>query len=374
MHRRALLASGIALLSGCIASPATDDSSTDTPTPTESSPATETSTPTEIPPADDFESAIDDGIPCPSPDDASWYIGGDETVCSHALDGDEEIALVPDRERVALGETISIAMRAAIDAGTLGPFFWDVLVYDRETGWESVDEREEIEELGTDLGAGGSFEWTVHVGVTADERGEAPYGRRDAGSTAVFRPGLYAFVVDAPSGAPSDAYAALFEVEAGDDPPMPADAGPDNDDSLFADEPCPDGLRCFHAADSDARVFLEPEREVVELGGELGFTVRNWTGDEVSFGPYHWDVKRRTGDGWESVDERDGILDLGSLLRYGGSWTIEGKATESTDDHADDLTGGVAFEPGTHRFELELYRGDRDRTEHWAAYFRVAED
>lgn len=369
MRRRRVLASGFALLSGCIAAPSADEPTPETPTDTRT--PIDTPTPTEAHPVDTGPSRLDQNFPCPSPDAASWQIRGDETVCSHALDGDESVVLEPETERVSLGDTLTVTMRTDQDIGTLGPFYWDILGFDLEDGWTSVDERGSVEELGIDLGADDTYEWTVRVGVEAEERGDAPYGRHDAGGTAAFRPGVYAFVVDGPSGAPADAYAALFEVVAGEEPPMPSYAGPSNDDSPFTD--CQKYLHCYHDADPDARVYVEPEREVVELGDELAFTVWNWSSGEVSFGPYHWDVKRRTVLGLKSVDEREAVPDLGAKLGYGDSWTIEGDVTASASDGGSGLTDAVSFEPGIYRFEYDLYRNDLDKTEEWATYFRVEE-
>ncbi|GAB3413051.1 hypothetical protein GCM10027435_06540 [Haloparvum alkalitolerans] len=311
--------------------------------------------------------------PCPDLADAGWWIDPDDEVrCYHRSDGDEAVLLEPVSEVGTLGGTVRMRLHNRTDeAVPFGPYHWEVLRYDRSDGaWRSATDRDAIEDYQDHVEPGETHEWDVQLAVD----GDAPDDETTAGETVAFRPGRYAFVVAAPD--PGDlVHAALFAVEAGDDPPVPDGALPDPESSAFRGEACPAGLRCYHALDGDERVYLRAEPETVALGETLSAELCNWSGEEVTLGPDHWAVKRREGGEWVSADRREIRTDLGGVLRYGDCWDLGGRVTVDAADEPGPGAGieeAVAFEPGEYRFEIDARGEDWERR--FAARFTVVEE
>lgn len=374
MRRRALLAvvGAGALLAGCAdraAPSAGSQTDADAGTAPETGPDTDAAATSE--PVD-----IDSRFytePCPDLSDAGWWIDSDDEVrCYHRLDGDEAVLLEPVSEVGTLGGTVRMRLHNRTDeAVPFGPYHWEVLRYERSDGaWRSATDRNAIEDYQDHVAPGETHEWDVRLAVD----GDAPDDETTAGETVAFRPGRYAFVVAAPD--PGDlVHAALFAVETGDDPPVPDGALPDAESSAFRDEPCPADLRCYHALDGDERVYLRAEPETVALGEDLSVELCNWSGERVIFGPDHWTVKRREGEEWAAVDERDIRTDLGAEIRYGGCADLGGRVTATAADEPDPGAGieeAVAFEPGEYRFEIDARGEDWERR--FAARFDVVEE
>lgn len=143
-----------------------------------------------------------DGEPCPALDPQ-----GGPTACYHTAP-EADVALVPARTEVALGETTTFRLEnRRAEEVSFGPYYWAVW-RERATGWKRLDGDRARPDLGAVLGHGDSHEWRVDVDRKAGETG----GTNVAASGVAFDRGRYAFGVTGVRGGPASTYLALFDV------------------------------------------------------------------------------------------------------------------------------------------------------------------